>query len=61
MRVLYACKNCHLITDKPECPVCGIPTSRKWRGYVVIFDPMRSQIAQKMSLTKPGEYALKVR
>ncbi|MCD6468170.1 MAG: DNA-directed RNA polymerase subunit E [Thermoplasmata archaeon] len=61
MKTLYACKNCHIITDKPECPNCSIPTSKRWRGYVLIFDPARSQIAQKMNITKPGAYALKVR
>ncbi|HDM25336.1 MAG: DNA-directed RNA polymerase subunit E [Thermoplasmata archaeon] len=61
MKVLYACKNCHLITEKTECPVCSIPTSKKWKGCVIIFDPNQSQIAQKMNITKPGMYALKVR
>jgi len=61
MKTLYACKNCHLITDKNECPVCSTPTSKRWWGYVVIFDPVRSEIAQKMNITKPGVYALKIR
>ena len=61
MRILYACKNCHTITDKTVCPICGTPTSKRWRGYVVIFDPKRAMIAQKMSITRAGEYALKVR
>ncbi|KAA0006808.1 MAG: DNA-directed RNA polymerase subunit E [Thermoplasmata archaeon] len=61
MKTMYACKVCHIVTDKDKCPICGAPTSKKWKGYVVIFDPTRSLIAQKMSVTKAGEYALRVR
>ena len=60
MKVINACKNCHVLTDKEVCPNCSIPTSRRWRGYVIIRDPDHSQIAQKMNIKKPGKYALKV-
>lgn len=58
---LRACKNCHLLTEKNVCPVCSVPTSTKWVGYLIIRDPARSQIAEKMNIKKPGKYALKVR
>ena len=61
MKNLYACKTCHVLTDKTICPNCSIPTSKRWRGYVVIRDPETSQIAEKMNIKKPGKYALKVR
>jgi len=54
---LNACKTCHLLTEKD----ISVPTSKRWRGYVVIRDPAHSQIAQKMNIAKPGKYALKVR
>jgi len=57
---LYACKNCHVLTNKDVCPNCSIPSSKRWRGYVIIRDPARSQVAKKMNITKPGKYALKV-
>lgn len=60
MKVISACKNCHVLTDKEVCPNCSIPTSKRWRGYVIIRDPDHSQIAQKMNIKKPGKYALKV-
>ena len=60
MKNVYACKNCHVITEKDVCPNCSIPTSKRWRGYVIIRDPDSSQIAQKMNIKKPGKYALKV-
>ena len=61
MKTLNACKNCHRLTEESVCPICAIPTSKRWRGYVIIINPSRSQIAQKMNIQKPGKYALKVR
>jgi len=58
---LNACKNCHKLTKENVCPNCAVPTSKRWRGYVVIRDPAHSQIAEKMNIKKPGKYALKVR
>jgi len=60
MKTQRACKNCHVITESDICPNCSIPTSKRWRGYVVIRDPETSQVAEKMNITKPGKYALKV-
>jgi DNA-directed RNA polymerase subunit E" len=61
MKTYNACKNCHLLTEKDRCPYCSEQTVKRWRGYVIIRDPARSQIAKKMNITKPGKYALKVR
>ena len=60
MKNLNACKNCHILTSENICPNCTIPTSKRWRGYVIIRDPDKSQIAEKMNIKKPGKYALKV-
>ena len=60
MKNLNACKNCHILTNENICPNCAVPTSKRWRGYVIIRDPEKSQIAEKMNITKPGKYALKV-
>ncbi len=50
-----------MLTKENVCPNCAVPTSKRWRGYVVIRDPANSQIAEKMNIKKPGMYALKVR
>jgi len=60
MKNIRACKTCHVLTEKDTCPYCSLPTSKRWRGYVIIRDPKSSQVAQKMNITKPGKYALKV-
>jgi DNA-directed RNA polymerase subunit E" len=61
MKIIYACKNCHKLTEEKVCPQCAVPTSKRWRGYVIIRDPENSQIAKKMNIKNPGKYALKVR
>jgi RNA polymerase subunit RPABC4/transcription elongation factor Spt4 len=58
---LNACKNCHILTNENVCPNCAVPTSKRWRGYVIIRDPTKSQIAEKMNIKKPGKYVLKVK
>jgi DNA-directed RNA polymerase subunit E" len=60
MKAIKACKICHVLTESDICPNCSLPTSKRWRGYVVIIDPTSSQVAKKMNITKPGRYALKV-
>ena len=36
------------------------PVSSDWTGYVVIMDPSRSEIANRLNIEYPGNYALKV-
>jgi DNA-directed RNA polymerase subunit E" len=44
------------------CPICGSASlSKDWSGYVVILDPKGSVIANRLGITLPGRYALKVR
>ncbi len=58
---MRACKICKRLTEKDTCSVCNKPTSQYWSGYVAVLDPEKSQIAQKLNIKLPGEYALKVR
>jgi len=56
------CKTCHRILEGVTCPVCGSASiSTDWSGYVIILDPMRSEVAKKLNVSLPGKYALKVR
>ncbi|MFW9986080.1 MAG: transcription elongation factor subunit Spt4 [Candidatus Odinarchaeota archaeon] len=57
-----ACKVCHVMTTKSHCPICkSTNLSESFSGLVLIFDPEKSMIAQKLNINKPGEYALQVR
>lgn len=58
---MRACKKCHKLTEEDVCAVCASPTSQYWSGYLAILDPDKSEIAKKMNIKVPGEYALKVR
>jgi len=58
---MRACKVCRRIMEDEVCPVCRVTTSQYWSGYLCVIDPEKSEIAQKMGLKVPGEYAMKVR
>lgn len=58
-----ACRSCRYVLeeDSDVCPVCGSNSfTTFWRGYVVVLDAEKSEIAQKMGITKPGRYALRL-
>lgn len=60
--VVKACKNCNRLVEGDVCPVCKESNfSSEWRGYVIIIDAERSQIAERMNVDVPGRYALRVR
>ncbi len=58
---MRACKSCRRVTDDEVCPVCKIPTSQYWSGYIAIIDPEKSEIAKRIGIKIPGQYAQKVR
>lgn len=58
---MRACKSCKMVIEEEICPVCKLPTTQYWSGYIGITDPENSEIAKKMGLKIPGRYALKVR
>ncbi|HZX34381.1 MAG TPA: transcription elongation factor subunit Spt4 [archaeon] len=58
-----ACRSCRFVMEEPGeiCPVCGSNAfTTFWRGYVIILNPEKSEIAQKMGITKTGKYALRL-
>jgi DNA-directed RNA polymerase subunit E" len=58
---MRACKSCLRLSDAERCPSCNAATSQYWSGYLAVLDPENSQIAKRMELKTPGQYALKVR
>ena len=57
-----ACRSCHTITSGNICPNCKTTNlSDDWTGILIIINPEGSKIAEKLGITKPGRYALKVR
>ncbi|MFB6182559.1 MAG: transcription elongation factor subunit Spt4 [Candidatus Nanohaloarchaea archaeon] len=58
-----ACLNCNrLVEDEDECPVCkNNNLSESWSGLCVIYDPEDSEIAEKLGVSTPGRYAIRVK
>ena len=63
-----ACRQCRRVFEDEEgaqkitnCPNCqGTQFTTFWRGYVVITDPEKSEIARKMGIANPGKFALRL-
>jgi len=50
-----------VVLEGTECPNCsGTAFTTFWRGYVVILDPEKSEIAKKMGISKKGKFALRL-
>lgn len=60
---MKACRTCRRLTDKDNCPICKCktPTTQYWGGYLGVIDAQKSEIAKRMDIKSPGEYAMKVR
>lgn len=56
-----ACRKCRALTTEKSCPNDGsTELSSEWSGLVIIINPVKSQVAKTLNITKPGRYALKV-
>ncbi len=58
-----ACRSCRYVLEEGGdiCPVCGgNQFTTFWRGYTIILNAEKSEVAQKMGITKPGKYALRL-
>jgi DNA-directed RNA polymerase subunit E" len=56
------CKQCKLFVDGDQCPICkGSQFTTNWKGRIAVLDPIKSEIAKKVSITAQGEYAIKAR
>ncbi len=56
------CKNCKLMFTEENCPGCGSNQyTQSFQGRLTILNVEKSEIAKKVGVTKPGEYAIKIR
>lgn len=56
------CKKCKLFVKENTCPQCGGEAfTETWKGRIKVLKPEESEIAKKLSITKPGLYAIKTR
>jgi transcription elongation factor SPT4 len=57
-----ACKLCKTIHDTERCPSCeGKEHTESFKGRIVVLNPEKSEIAQKINITEEGNFAIKTR
>lgn len=57
-----ACKICNTIYEGDKCPKCGSKEfSESFKGRIVVIDPEKSEIAEKLGIKSKGNFALKTR
>ena len=58
-----ACKICNKIYESGEkCPKCESKESTdSFKGRVIVIDPEKSEIAQKLKIKGKGSFAIKTR
>jgi len=57
-----ACKICNTIYEGEKCSRCESKESTEgFKGRIVILNPEKSEIAQKLKLKNKGSFAIKTR
>jgi len=57
-----ACKLCNTIYEGEKCPKCGSKDySESFKGRIVVLNPEKSEIANKINIKDKGNFAIKTR
>jgi len=58
-----ACKLCKIIVEEGDkCPNCGSKEiTESFKGRIVVMNPEKSELAQKLNLKEKGNFAIKSR
>ena len=60
-----ACKLCRTIVEPGEgdkCPKCGSKElTEGFKGRIIVLNPEKSEMAQKLNLKEKGNFAIKAR
>ncbi len=57
-----ACKICKKIYEGEKCPRCeSRESTESFKGRIVVVNPEKSEIAQKLNIKEKGNFAIKVR
>ena len=57
-----AWKICKTIYEGEKCPKCGSKeSSDSFKGRIVILNPEKSEIAEKINIKEKGNFAIKVK
>ena len=59
---LKACRQCRTLFEGAKCSACGSSESLdSFKGKVIVLNPEQSEISKKLSLTKKGLFAVRLR
>ncbi len=63
MAKIKACKLCKtIVEDGEKCPNCGSnELTEGFKGRIVVLNPEKSEISQKLNLKEKGNFAIKIR
>lgn len=57
-----ACKICKSIHEEEKCPKCHSKEhTESFKGRIVVMNPEKSEIAQKLNIKEKGNFAIKTR
>jgi DNA-directed RNA polymerase subunit E" len=57
-----ACKICKTIHEEDKCPKCNSKEhTESFKGRIVVMNPEKSVIAQKLNIKEKGNFAIKTR
>ena len=57
-----SCKICKAIYEGNECPQCGSKEFYETiKGRIIVLNPEKSEIAQKINIKRAGNFAIKNR
>ena len=57
-----ACKICNAIYEGDQCPKCESKESTEgFKGRIILLNPEKSEIAQKLNLKDKGNFAIKTK
>jgi|TARA_B100001971_G_C17999834_1_gene436705 DNA-directed RNA polymerase subunit E" len=57
-----ACKICNRIYEGEKCPNCDSKESTEnFKGKIIVLNPEKSEIAQKLNIKQKGNFAIKAR
>jgi DNA-directed RNA polymerase subunit E" len=55
-----ACRDCgFIISHGDTCPICGSKNlTNKWNSYIIVINPEKSQLAQKLNIKVASTFAI---
>ncbi|MAG79111.1 DNA-directed RNA polymerase subunit E'' [Candidatus Pacearchaeota archaeon] len=57
-----ACKICNKIYEGDKCPKCDSKESTdSIKGRIIVLDPKKSELAEKINIKDKGNFAIKTR